>query len=151
MMNRTGNQTLIQDLNRNIFLKTIGHYDPISRSKIARRNGLSPTTVSIAFEEYLKHGLVNEDGIGKSSGGRKPILIRFSPKSNFIIGIAISNDSIEIADINLIAEINKQKVYPSNNLIGEPFIDYFLKSINQFLEGYPDLKKYISAELNNLS
>jgi len=123
-MQRTGNLKLIQELNRSIILKTIRHYGPISRSEIAKRNKISPTTVTAAVRELLQEGLVREDSVGTSSGGRKPILIRFSPESGFIIGVAITNSSIEIAEMNLEAKVCKQKIFPVRNLRGELVINY---------------------------
>jgi len=146
-MQRTGNLKLIQELNRSIILKTIRHYGPISRSEIAKRNKISPTTVTAAVRELLQEGLVREDSVGTSSGGRKPILIRFSPESGFIIGVAITNSSIEIAEMNLEAKVCKQKIFPVHNLRGELVINYLLKSIGQFLEEYSDLKKCIGISI----
>jgi predicted NBD/HSP70 family sugar kinase len=146
-MQRTGNLKLIQELNRSIILKTIRHYGPISRSEIAKRNKISPTTVTAAVRELLQEGLVREDSVGTSSGGRKPILIRFSPESGFIIGVAITNSSIEIAEMNLEAKVCKQKIFPVRNLRGELVINYLLKSIGRFLEEYSDLKKCIGISI----
>lgn len=146
-MQRTGDLKLIQELNRSIILKTIRHYGPISRSEIAKRNSISPTTVTAAVRKLLQQGLVREASVGESSGGRKPILIRFSPESRFIIGVAIANSSIKIAEMNLEAKSRKQKVFPIYNLTGELLIDYFLKSIGQFLEEYSDLTKCIGISI----
>jgi len=146
-MQRTGDLKLIQELNRSIILKTIRHYGPISRSEIAKRNKISPTTVTAAVRKLFQQGLVCEASIGESSGGRKPILIQFSPESRFIIGVAIANSSIKIAEMNLEAKSRKQKVFPIYNLTGELLIDYFLKSIGQFLEEYSDLTKCIGISI----
>jgi len=146
-MQRTGDLKLIQELNRSIILKTIRHNGPISRSEIAKRNKISPTTVTAAVRKLLQQGLVCEDSVGVSSGGRKPILIRFSPESRFIIGVAITNSSIKIAKINLEAKVRKQKIFPIYNLMGKSFVDYLLKSIGQFLEEYSDLTKCIGISI----
>jgi len=146
-MQRTGDLKLIQELNRSIILKTIRHYGPISRSEIAKRNKISPTTVTAAVRRLLQQGLVREDSVGTSSGGRKPILVRFSPESRFIVGVAITNSSIKIAEMDLEAKVHKQKIFPIRNLTGELAIDYFLKSIGQFLEEYSDLTKCIGISI----
>ena len=146
-MQRTGDLKLIQELNRSIILRTIRHHGPISRSEIAKRNKISPTTVTAAVRGLLQQGLVCEDSIGKSNGGRRPILIRFSPESRFIIGVAITNSSIKIAEMDLEAKVRKQKVLPIHNLMGELVIDYLLKSISQFLEKCSDLTKCIGISI----
>jgi len=144
---RTGNLKLIQELNRSIILKTIRHHGPISRSEIAKRNKISPTTVTNAVKRLLQQGLVCEDSMGMSNGGRRPILVRFSPESRFIIGVAITNSSIKIAEMDLEAKSRKQKIFPIYNLTGELLIDYFLKSIGQFLKEYSDLTECIGISI----
>lgn len=138
---------LIQELNRSIILRTIRHYGPISRSEIAKKNKISPTTVTAAVKELIRQGLVYEDGVGVSTGGRKPVLVRFSSDSKFIIAVAITNSSIKIAEMNLEAKVRKQKIFPVYNLTGKLVIDYLLKSIGQFLEEYSDLTKCIGISI----
>jgi predicted NBD/HSP70 family sugar kinase len=146
-MQRTGDLKLIQELNRSIILRTIRHYGPISRSEIAKKNKISPTTVTAAVKELIRQGLVYEDGVGVSTGGRKPVLVRFSSDSKFIIVVAITNSSIKIAEMNLEAKVRRQKVFPVYNLTGKLVIDYLLKSIGQFLEEYSDLTKCIGISI----
>ncbi len=150
-MQRTGDLKLIQELNRSIILKTIQNYGPISRSVIAKKNKISSTTVTAAVKKLIKQELVYEEGEGKSTGGRKPILLRFSSDSKFIIALAITNSAIKIAETNLETKINRQEIYPVNELTGKPFIDYLLKSIGQFLEIYPNsnLKKCIGISVTS--
>jgi predicted NBD/HSP70 family sugar kinase len=146
-MYRTGDLKLIQELNRSIILRTIRHYGPISRSEIAKKNKISPTTVTAAVKELIRQGLVYEDGVGVSTGGRKPVLVRFSSNSKFIIAVAITNSSIKIAEMNLEAKVRRQKVFPVYNLTGKLVIDYLLKSIGHFLEEYSDLTKCIGISI----
>lgn len=146
-MQRTGDLKLIQELNRSIILRTIRHYGPISRSEIAKKNKISPTTVTAAVKELIRQGLVYEDGVGVSTGGRKPVLVRFSSDSKFIIAVAITNSSIKIAEMNLEAKVRRQKVFPVYNLTGKLVIDYLLKSVGQFLKEYSDLTKCIGISI----
>ncbi|MFZ3106496.1 MAG: ROK family transcriptional regulator, partial [Candidatus Hydromicrobium sp.] len=148
-MQRTGDLKLIQELNRSIVLKTIQNYGPTSRSEIAKKYKISSTTVTAAVRELIQQGLVYEDGIGKSSGGRKPILVKFFSDSKFIIAVAITNSYIIIAETNLEAKIRRQKKFPVNNLTGKLFIDYLIKSVNQFLKAYPDLTKCIGISITS--
>jgi len=143
-MQKTGNLKLIQELNRSIILKTIRHHGPISRSEIAKKNKISPTTVTAAVKELIYQGLVYEDGVGVSTGGRKPVLVRFSSDSKFIIAVAITNSSIKIAEMNLEAKVRRQKIFP---VYGKLVIDYLLKSIDRFLEEYSDLTKCIGISI----
>jgi len=148
-MKRTGDLKLIQELNRSIILKTIQNHGPISRSEIAKKNKISSTTVTAAVKKLIRQGLVYEEGVGKSSGGRKPILVKFSSDSKFIVAVAITNSYAKIAEANLDAEIKRQEIYPVNKLTGEKFINYLLESIEKFLDMYSknDLKKCIGISV----
>jgi len=65
-MQRTGDVKLVQELNRYIILKMIRHYGLISSSEIAKKNKISPTTVTSVVKKLLQQGLVHEDGVGIS-------------------------------------------------------------------------------------
>ena len=49
---------------------------PISRADICRRTGLNKATVSTIVKEWLDAGLLWETELGRSEGGRKPILLK---------------------------------------------------------------------------
>jgi predicted NBD/HSP70 family sugar kinase len=61
----------------------------ISRAELARRTGLSRSTVSAIVADLLSTNLVKESHAGVSSGGRRPILLQFQDESSFIIGIEL--------------------------------------------------------------
>ncbi|MFS0920163.1 ROK family transcriptional regulator [Brevibacillus sp. 179-C 1.1 NHS] len=138
-MRRTGDLKLIQELNRSIILDTIRHYGPISRSEIAKRNKLSPTTVTSAVSELIRDSFVCEVGTGESNGGRKPILVQFSPDSRFLIGVSISGAKITIAEMNLEAAVKRKEVYSIKAYQGESFLAYLMDIMEQFLRGATSL------------
>jgi predicted NBD/HSP70 family sugar kinase len=133
---RTGDLKLIQELNRSIILNMIREFGPISRSDIAKRKKISPTTVASAVKELINEGLVCEDGAGVSNGGRKPIMLKISPENRFLIGVSITNFNITVAEINLEAQIRRtHKVdFASEKLQGEQVIQLVLDSIGTFME-----------------
>lgn len=133
-MKRTGDLKLIQELNRSIILDTIRLQGPISRTDIAKKNKLSPTTVTSAVSDLIQEGLVYEDGIGNSSGGRKPILVRFSPDSKFLIAISIRSSFITIAEMNLEAKVKRKETFTTKPYTGEEVICYLLDLVEGFLE-----------------
>ncbi len=144
---RTGDLKLIQELNRSIILNMIREHGPISRSEIAKRNKISPSTVASAVQELINEGFVREVGTGASSGGRKPIMVKFSPDNRFLIGVSISNSMISVAQINLEAKIHRKKELPHHMLHGETVINRTLDLIEQFLSECPDLDKCIGISV----
>jgi predicted NBD/HSP70 family sugar kinase len=68
-------------------LRLIWRERRISRAAIARRATLSRSTVSEVVSEILPTGLVAESGLGKSRGGRRPVLLEFQDDACVILGI----------------------------------------------------------------
>ena len=67
-------------------LRLIWDERAISRADIARRTGLSRSTVSEVVTELLATRLVDEAGEGASSGGRRPIVLEFQDDACVILG-----------------------------------------------------------------
>lgn len=147
-MRRTGDLKLIQELNRFIILDTIRQHGPISRSDIAKKQGISPTTVTSAVNELIRDGVVAEDGTGESKGGRKPIMVRFCPDGKFLIGVSITNTAITIAEMNLEAATKRKQVYPVGpGLVSDWMVQYVLDSIADFLTQAADTERCLGISI----
>jgi glucokinase-like ROK family protein len=61
---------------------------PVSRADIVKRTGLSAPTVTRIVDGLIHdEKLVTEVGMGSSSGGRPPLLVKFNGEQNYVIGI----------------------------------------------------------------
>jgi predicted NBD/HSP70 family sugar kinase len=69
----------------------------ISRAEIARRTGLSRSTVSAIVSDLLPTGLVAEVGAGTSRGGRRPIVLEFQDDSYRLLGIDMGATHVSAA------------------------------------------------------
>ncbi|KPJ75055.1 MAG: hypothetical protein AMS19_14440 [Gemmatimonas sp. SG8_23] len=69
----------------------------ISRAEIARRTGLSRSTVSDIVAGLLETGLVAEVGDGPSRGGRRPILLAFQDDALVILGVDMGASHVSVA------------------------------------------------------
>ncbi|HYF91060.1 MAG TPA: ROK family transcriptional regulator [Symbiobacteriaceae bacterium] len=87
----TGNSDLIRQLNRSLVLDLIRHQGPISRADVKRITGLNFTTVTNAVGDLVEEGLVQEVGLGSSSGGRKPVLLTLNPTARYVIGCELQS------------------------------------------------------------
>ena len=67
--------------------------------------GLNKATVSYIVDELISEKWVQEIGYGSSTGGRKPILLRFNANSAYAIGIDIELDTIKTAVCNTRGEV----------------------------------------------
>lgn len=59
-------------------LNLIRRQGPISRIQIAKMTGLTPPTVTNITKKLLELGLIVEDRVGESSGGRRPLLLKIN-------------------------------------------------------------------------
>lgn len=105
MDSQTGSLQLMKEINKSIILDVIKLNEPISRADIAKKTNLSPTTVSTVVDDLIRQEYIEEIGEGHSSGGRKPILLRFHPNGHFVVGVELEGKSISVAITNLRVEI----------------------------------------------
>lgn len=84
---KTGDQQLVKKINKTIVLKCIEKEGPISRAEISKVTRLNKATVSTMVSELIRDHFVNEIGMGESSGGRKPVMLRFNYNAGYAIGI----------------------------------------------------------------
>jgi glucokinase-like ROK family protein len=96
--------------NKRIILKLIKQRTSRSRSEIARETGMTPPSVSRIVNELVNTDkLVEYVGVGNSSGGRPPVVVKFKNENNNIIGIDLGATYIRgcMVDLygNFISEI----------------------------------------------
>ena len=96
----------MREMNRTVILDVIREEDSISRAAIAKRTRLSRSTVSSIITELLEAQLVTEVGQGRSSGGRRPILLKFNYIAGYVVGVDLGATHI----IVLVADLNGQVV-----------------------------------------
>jgi N-acetylglucosamine repressor len=76
--------------NSQLILKLIYQNGAISRADIARRSGLTRTTVSTLVDELIGLRMVSEAGFGPSIGGKPPTLLSFNEFAACIVCLDLS-------------------------------------------------------------
>lgn len=83
-----GNAVYINHLNKIHILGLIRDHGTLSRADLVKKSGLSAPTVTRIVDGLInKEKLVVSIGIGSSSGGRPPVLLKFDGERNYVIGI----------------------------------------------------------------
>lgn len=82
-------------------LRLVWQEREISRAELARRLELSRSTVSELVPRLLDTALVIEAGIGVSSGGRRPIQLRFDDDAFHIIGVDLGVTHVGVVVMDL--------------------------------------------------
>jgi predicted NBD/HSP70 family sugar kinase len=75
----------------------------VSKAELMNRLTVTSTSLTRILEELLTDGLILASELGRSTGGRKPILYRVNPTHRAVFGLEISrfSSSIGLYDLNL--------------------------------------------------
>ena len=113
----TNQQTRL--INQQLVLRTIYDRNPISRADVARATGLTRTTVSDVVEQLLGAGLAEEIGLGRSTGGKAPILLQVPDEARHLVGIEVGDTHLSGAIVNLRGEVRRSLEVPLDGRDGE--------------------------------
>lgn len=106
-----GSFELMKQLNISAVLKVLRTKENMSRADIAEITGLTPASVTNITKFLMEAGYLSETGIGKSSGGRPPIILQLNYDARYIIGVNIGVGIIEVVLTNLEAKIIAKESY----------------------------------------
>lgn len=95
----------IRDINRQIVLNYVREREPISRADIARETALQRSTVSTIVESLKSDGLIEEVGVGESTGGRRPTMLRLRTADPIAIGVSITPTLTTVATSDLAGRV----------------------------------------------
>jgi predicted NBD/HSP70 family sugar kinase len=101
---KTGNTRLVKKLNKEEILQQVIRHGQISRADIAKRTQLSRPCVSALVDEMIQEGLLHEVGVGDSTGGRKPILLKYNYDAYAIAGAVFEGSALDMAIADLRGE-----------------------------------------------
>jgi predicted NBD/HSP70 family sugar kinase len=111
--------TSLRVINRGLLLNLIWRETELSRSDLARRTGLSRSTVSVIVEELLGDQLVHESHVRRSSGGRPPIVLRFLDERFFVVGVDMGASHITAVRTDLRGAVQR-RVHRRYDMQGDP-------------------------------
>src|SRR6185369_17495616 len=89
--------SFIRDFSRSEVLDVVRRERLLSRSELCEAVSVSRATVSGIVAELLAIGLLEEVGVGPSTGGRRPIKLSYRPASSKAVGIVMFNNRIHAA------------------------------------------------------
>ncbi len=90
--------------NQRRILALIRQHDGISRTDISKVLGLSLPSISKHIERFIQVGHVFEDGFSLSSGGRRPIVLRYNYDYSISLNIIIEFKGVRAILTNLSGE-----------------------------------------------
>lgn len=106
---RTGDQSLVRQINLSVIMRQLRAHAPISRAALAEMTGLNKTTVSSLVNELIERQFVREVGLEESGpgrgAGRLGILLTLDPQAGYIVSAEIGVDFITVICTNFAPEI----------------------------------------------
>lgn len=121
---KTGNNQYLKEMNKSIVMDLIRTTAGISRKALADKTGLSATASGAIVSSLLDDEYIREKGTGRSSGGRKPVMLELKPHSYFALGFDIDIHYIYTIVMDITGEvIHKRKRTNKNNLTVQQAID----------------------------
>lgn len=98
-------QETIKDANKKKILNLLYKKRELTKQDIAKETGISIPTVTNNINELIEEGIVEEAGVAVSTGGRKPVVVRFLPYSRYSFGVDFSLESVRVILTDLDSEI----------------------------------------------
>ncbi|CAA7602608.1 ROK family [Acididesulfobacillus acetoxydans] len=109
-------QETIKDANGKRILNLLYKERQLTKQEIARSLGLSIPTVISNVNDLMAEGLVEEAGVADSTGGRKPVIIRFKADARHAFGVDISPSEGRVILTDLDCRILEKDSFPIREL-----------------------------------
>lgn len=108
----SGKPQLNRRINASLVFSLIQEHGPLSRPDLTARTGVRLTSISDIVDSMIREGVLREIGEGKSSGGRRPVLLDINPKGRFTVGIEVAEDAVHGVVTNLAGHVEKSSSAP---------------------------------------
>ena len=132
---RTGDQSLVREINLSVIMKHLRTNAPISRAALAEITGLNKTTVSSLVNRLIERQIVQEVGLTSKNTGRPAILLKLNPTAGFIVSCEIGVDFILVICTDFAPEIIWRHEEHIDPTIGQhAILDRALAILHQAIE-----------------
>jgi len=96
---------------------------------------MSTPTITRAIDELITNGFLVEEGIGNSSGGRRPNLYGLNPPARYILGVDISRYHIRLGLFNFVNQpVGEIKVIDEGLEVSKDFMKSLKDAVNNFIK-----------------
>ncbi|MBE1442256.1 ROK family protein [Paenibacillus sp. OAS669] len=107
---------------------------PVTINTLTEHTGFKHVTCGRLLEELVEEGLIYDSGIGKSSGGRKPLAYVIKPDAYYLIGVELTSlyTTILLLDLRLNI-ISVEKLKMNAECTGEYTLNYIVTCVENLL------------------
>jgi len=104
-------QETIKKINKKNILQLLYKKNQLTKQEISNALHISIPTVISNVNELIEEGYLDEAGVAESTGGRKPIIVRYLPEARYSFGVSVTSNKIRIALVNLKLDIIKEEEF----------------------------------------
>lgn len=130
----------IKTNNKKRIIKLLLKEREITKLDISRKLDISVPTVTTIVSELKEEGIVEEAGMASSTGGRKPVIIRFLPDSRYSIGIDLGRDYVRAILTNLDSKIIQGKTRGLSVVSEEEVLNVMKDLVNDLINSQSDIE-----------
>lgn len=102
---RTGDQSLVREINLSLIMSRLHRFAPVSRAALAEMTGLNKSTVSSLVNELIELRFVRELGVLSNGIGRPSVQLELNPGAGFIVSAEIGVGFISVLCADFTASV----------------------------------------------
>ncbi len=116
------NHSTVRDWNQSLILNLIRTRESVSRADLTRLTGLTRGAVSNIVNRLVEERLVREISLGKSTGGRRPVMLKIAAELNLVGAIDVRSRLTTLAVADLSGHILTRATIPTELQDAEQFL-----------------------------
>lgn len=128
-----GDQGTVRALNRRLILRLFRERGPVSRSDLAGSTGLSNGAVTRIVGELIDEGLLVEQSVGVSTGGRRPVLLDLDTSAWVVAGLKLMDDAILAVLVDLKGSVVADRRFALRSQTTNTVLDRAAKAVESLL------------------
>ncbi|EHS55471.1 ROK family protein [Paenibacillus sp. Aloe-11] len=135
MLNKFEDLSSPKAKNLKLLYSLVRKLGPVTINTLTEHTGFKHVTCGRLLEELVEEGLIYDSGIGKSSGGRKPLAYVIKPDSYYLVGVELTSlyTTILLLDLKLNI-ISVEKLKMTSECTGEFTLNYIAACVDNLLD-----------------
>ncbi|MEF2070086.1 ROK family transcriptional regulator [Consotaella aegiceratis] len=126
------NSELAADHNRGVILRTIQRYQPLSRTELAQRTGLTKQAVARIAGRLIADGLVIEAGRRHGAPGQPAIELEIDPAGACAVGIGMARDHVTFVALDAAGTMRGRLHYDIHYILPDQFFELTQEALATF-------------------
>jgi predicted NBD/HSP70 family sugar kinase len=117
-----------------------------TRAELARVTGLAPSTVSTRVDELISGGILEEAGDGRSTGGRRPRVLRIRADAGTVAAVDLGANHAVVALLDLSGDIITQRTFPLDIAAGpDRVLTEAAENVRALVEALPPTQRLLGV------